>query len=308
MAVALEKLVRAQGLVDMVKQADIVDVIERALTHRVGRAKQVLGMLDACLGQRYGPSLLIQIVILGNEMGDDLVGDQILVRRCFGRTGNDQRCPRLVDQDGVNLVDNGEVMIALHHVLDPELQIVAKIIEAELIIRSIGHIAAIGGAALIVVHIAGDAANRHSKALVNAAHPGRIARCQIVVHRDDMDALPGYRVQEHGERCDKGLALACLHLGDLTLVQRDPAHKLDVVMTLPESALGRLADTRERFGKQVVKAAAGLQPFTKRRYRTSKIIIAELCNLLFQTIDRINLSGEFLRRAIGPRSEEVFRQ
>ena len=308
MAVTLEKLVRLQRLVHMVKQADILDVIERALAHRFGRSQQILGMLDTGLGQRYGPPLLVEIVILGNEMGDDLVGDQILVRRRFGRSGNDQGGPRLVDQDGVDLVDDGEMVLALHHVLNPELQVVTKIVETEFVVRSVSDVAAIGRSTLVIGHISGDAANRHSKALIDTAHPARVARGKIVVHRDDMDAFPGKRVQEDGKRRDEGLALTRLHFGNLSLVKRDPTHELDVVMPLPKRALGRLADTGEGLWEQLLEAAAGVEPFAKGRYRAAKIIIADPGDLVLEAIDRSNLSGEFLRRAIGPRPEEVFRQ
>ena len=200
-------------------------------------------MLDAGLGQRHGPPLLVEIVVLGNEMRDDLVGDQILVRRRFGRSGNDQGGPRLVDQDRIDLVDDCEMVFALHHVLDPELQIVAKIVETELVVCSIGDVAAIGRTTLVVGLIAGDAANSHSKTPIDAAHPGSIARGQIIVHRDDMDAFPGKRVQEDGQRRDQGLALTRLHFGYLSLMERDPAHELNVIMPLTKRALGRLADT-----------------------------------------------------------------
>ena len=123
-----------------------------------------------------------------------------------------------------------------------------------------------------------------------------------------MDAFPGKRVQEDGKRRDEGLALTRLHFGNLSLVKRDPTHELNVVMPLPKRALGRLADAGKGLWKQLLEAAAGVEPFAKGRYRIAKIIIADPGDLVLEAIDRSNLSGEFLRRAIGPRPEEVFRQ
>ena len=241
-------------------------------------------------------------------MRDDLVGDQILVRRRFGRAGYNQRRPRLVDQDRVNLVDNGEMVLTLHHVLDPELEVVAKIVETEFVVRAVGDITAIGRPAFVVSHIAGDAANGHAKAFIDAPHPGGIARRQIIIHRDDMDALAGERVQKHGQCRDKGFALAGFHFGNLSLVERDTAHQLDIVMALPKGALGRFAHTGEGFGKQIVETAAGLEPFAKGCYRAAEVIVADRGKLIFKLVDRGNLRGEFLGRTIGPRPEEVFRQ
>jgi hypothetical protein len=47
------------------------------------------------------------------------------------RAGNDQRRARLVDQDGVDFVDDGEGMPALHHLLELVLHVVAQIVEAD---------------------------------------------------------------------------------------------------------------------------------------------------------------------------------
>ena len=308
MAVALEQLVRPQRLVHMMQQPDILDVIERALAHRPGRAEQILGMFDAGLGQRDRAPLLVEIVILGNKVRDDLVGSAIMFRGGLGRTGDDQRRPRLVDQDRVNFVDDGEMVIALHHILDPEFQIVAKIIKPEFIVRAIGDIASIGGAAILIRQIAGDAAHRHAKPLIDASHPGGIARGQIVIHRDNMHALVRQRVQEHRQCRDKGLALTGFHFRNLALMERNAAHQLDIIMALAKGAFRRLADPCERFGKKVIKTAASLETGPQRAHRSGKVIIAQRGDLVFKGVDCRHLRGEFLGRAITARPKEIFRQ
>ena len=48
----------------------------------------------------------------------------------------------------VDLVDDGEDMAALHHVLEPVLHVVAQIVEAELVVGAVGDVAGVGCLAL----------------------------------------------------------------------------------------------------------------------------------------------------------------
>ena len=116
------------------------------------------------------------------------------------------------------------------------------------------------------------------------------------------------RVEEHSQCRDEGLAFAGLHFGNLTFMEGDTPHQLDVIVPLTKSAFRCLANTRERFGKQFVKTGAAVETFAQGRHRTAEIIVTDFGNLVFKAIDCGDLSGELLRRSIGPRPEEVFRQ
>ena len=104
------------------------------------------------------------------------------------RAGDDQRRARLVDQDRVHLVDDGEVVAALHHLARRVFHIVAEIVEAELVVGAVGDVAGILLAPLLVAEIVHDAADGKPQELVDGAHPGGVALGQIVVDGDDMDA------------------------------------------------------------------------------------------------------------------------
>ena len=199
-------------------------------------------------------------------------------------------------------------MATLDHVLDPEFQVVAKIVEAEFVIGAVGDITAIGGAAGLVIHIADDAADTHPEAFIDAPHPAGVARGQIVVHGDDMDTVALQRIQEHRQGGDKGLALAGLHFRNLSLMEGDAAHQLYIVMALAKGALGGLANPREGFGEQIIKRGAAIKPGAQIRHRAAELFIAERGNLILQGIDRRHLRGEFLDRAVVPRPEQAFRQ
>ena len=68
-----------------------------------------------------------------------------LVRLVPGhRTGNDQRRTGVIDQHGVNLIDDGVVVLALHEVLLADGHIVAQIVEAEFVVGTEGNVAVVG--------------------------------------------------------------------------------------------------------------------------------------------------------------------
>ena len=71
----------------------------------------------------------------------------VLVGRFLGRSGDDQRGPGLVDQDRIDLVDDGEVVLALDHVLQAEAHIVPEVVEAELVVGAVGDVGVVGLAA-----------------------------------------------------------------------------------------------------------------------------------------------------------------
>ena len=125
----------------------------------IAHAEQLLHLQHAFFGERHGAVLFIDCVIAGgvllagllaldhfaaNQLGDDAVDLVILVGGFFARPGDDQRRARFVDQDGIHFVDDGEVMLALDAVLQPEFHVVAQVIETEFVICAVSDIAGVG--------------------------------------------------------------------------------------------------------------------------------------------------------------------
>ena len=90
---------------------------------------------------------------------------------------------------------------------------------------------------------------------MDPAHPVGVAGGQVVVGRDDVDAVAAERIEVGRQRRDERLALAGLHLGDVAQVQGRAAHELHLVVELAQRAPGRLADDRERLGQQIVEGS-----------------------------------------------------
>ena len=208
--------------------------------------------------------------LIGTQIGGGLFLGGLIVRP------DDQRGPRLVDQDAVGLVDDrvmvgaldrrlglGVITTAQERLLErlargvatelQPLQLVAEEVEAELLAGAVGDVAGIRRPAIAVGLPRLDAADGHPKQAVNRRHPIGVALGQVVVDRDNVDAFALERVQVRRQGGDQGLPLAGLHLGDRAEVDGRAADELDVVMPLLDGPFGRLAHQGEGLDEQGVE-------------------------------------------------------
>ena len=123
---------------------------------------------------------------------------------------------------------------------------------------------------------------------MNAAHPLRVALGEIVVHRHHVHALAGERVEVCRQGRHEGLALTRAHLGDVAQMQGRPAHELNVVMTLSESALGSLANRREGLRQQVVEGLSRSQPLAVLVRQRTKLLVSETDEVLLDCVDGLD--------------------
>ena len=252
--VALEQDVRAQRLLHGMVQLHLRRVVQ------VLDAQQGLRLLDPLLGERHGARLLVDgVVLLLLQTRDDGVGARIDLGRLLGRPGDDERRPRLVDQDRVDLVHDAVVVAALDHRVERVLHVVAQIVEPELVVGSVGDVGGVGLLAGGVVHVVLDDADAQAQEPVDRAHPGGVAPCQVIVHGDDVDALPGQGIEIGGQGRDQRLSLAGLHLGDLPLVQDHAADELHVEVPHADGPPACLPAQREGLRQHVVQRDAALQ-------------------------------------------------
>ena len=79
--------------------------------------------------------------------------------RLVGRAADDQRRARLVDEDRVDLVDDGEVVAALDRSSAVHGHVVAQVVEAELVVGAVGDVGGVRLAALGRAHVGQDDAD-----------------------------------------------------------------------------------------------------------------------------------------------------
>ena len=161
--VALVELLGAQRLQRDVALLHLVEVVQALdapgaagpglalLGERDGLVLLVGDVVDALL-ERGAVELRPDLVLVGDPPPDERLGQLdravVDVGRLLDRPADDQRRARLVDEDRVDLVDDREVQLALDVLGERELHVVAQVVEAVLVVRPEGHVAAVGGLAL----------------------------------------------------------------------------------------------------------------------------------------------------------------
>ena len=308
--VQTEQRVRAESLIDVVEQRHVRRVVQPAAVGREAMLHEPLGLRHTALGQRHRLVLLVDDVVAGLferlavflldvalrdrallELRNDAIDFVVEVRRFFGRPRNDERRARLVDQDAVHLVHDGEVVPTLHVVREIELHVVAQVVEAELVVRAVRDVAPVRNLPLGIVQIVLDDADRHAEEPIDAAHPLGVAARQVVVDSDDVHALAFEGVEIGRKRGDQRLALAGLHLRDVSLVQHHSAHELDVEVPHVEHAAARFADDGKGFGQKIVDRrrvsviAGGGHPGAELDGLRPQLLVGERLHRGFERVD-----------------------
>ena len=180
------------------------------------------------LGEELGAKILLRIDH-GLHLRAILV-EELLLTLGHG-AGDDQRRTGIVDQHGVDLVDDGVVMLTLHEVLRADGHVVAQVIEAELVVRAEGDVREVSLAALVGIGLVlVDAVHRESMKHVERAHPFGVTLGEVIVDGNHVHPFTGEGVEKDGERGDKCLTLASGHLGNLALMEHDATKELHVVV------------------------------------------------------------------------------
>ena len=251
------------------------------------------------LGQGDSVLLLLDLeVLLGQQLPGDLIGPRVLRDIVMGWAGDDQRRPRLVDEDVVDLVDDRVVErpLSLLHVLREAVvaprsrpHVVAEIVKPELVVGAIRDVTVVGFLPLSRLHARLDRAHGQAEAQVERPHPLHVAAGKIVVHGDDVHALAVERVEIGGQGGDQRLALAGDHLGDRPGVEHHAADQLHVVVPHAEKATPPFAADGEGLHEEVVECLAGRQPPPEVRRLAAEFRVAHRLVRRLQGVDRLDL-------------------
>ena len=176
-----------------------------------------------------GVPLLVQL----DDLASHHIGGAVFRRIVVCRPGNDQRRAGFIDQNAVDLVNNGVIQRALHLQVGPLLHIVAEIIKAELGVRAVRDVRAIGVPPRIAtwIHVGLNPADINAEVAERRRHPVRVAADEIIVDRHHVAVHPLQHTQKARERSDKRLAFTGGHLGDPAFVQDQAADQLHIEAT-----------------------------------------------------------------------------
>ncbi len=135
---------------------------------------------------------------------------------------------RLVDQRRVRLVEHRDRERTQDLLLRVQRQLIAQVVEADLVGGAVGDVAGIGRAPLRARHVLLDHADRQAEAVVDAAHPAGIAARQVVVRGQHVNTLTLTREPRDRRHRRDRLSLAGLHLDDLPVGKRHRRVELNV--------------------------------------------------------------------------------
>ena len=150
-------------------------------------------------------------------------------------------------------------MAPLHQLVGVDAHIVTQIVEAHLVVGTVGDVGVVGLLPLLGGQAVDDQADFQAQEAVDLAHPLGVTLGQVVVDGDDVDAAARQSVQIGGEGGHQRLALTGLHLGDAALVEYDAAHQLDPVGTQAQHAVRGLPDGGEGLRQDIVQRLAVLE-------------------------------------------------
>ncbi|OPZ84634.1 MAG: hypothetical protein BWY76_01761 [bacterium ADurb.Bin429] len=211
----------------------------------IANAQRTFEAGHAVFRQTGGFVLAVRAVVhLGAQLANRPVDVADHLGRFIAGAGNNQRGARLIDQDGVHLVDDGEGQLALRQVTGIDGHVVAQIIEAQFGVCCIEDIGLIrrmtrdrsqrrGGRRIIQERRQGaiaapglrDAGGQAEKG-EDRPHLRALIPHKVIVDRHQVRAMPGQRMQIERGRGDQGFAFAGFHLGNHPLVQDDAADQL----------------------------------------------------------------------------------
>ncbi len=308
----LERRLHVAGQPEILGRVDVLD------------AEKLLDLGDALFREQHRAGLEVDGVVHvflqpRRDAGEGVVDVSAFLRR----PADDEGRSRLVDEDVVDLVDDGVVQLPLDAAVQRSRHVVAQVVEAELVIRAVGHV---GGVCLPsrarhqVLHVQRVAdlllAHQERSVVLEDAHgeaeprqrppvPLGVALGEIVVDGDQMGAAPLERVQVQRDGRDQRLALAGLQFGDLARLKDRRAHELHVVRALAHRAADGLTRDGERLGQDVIERLAVLQAPAKFVCLRPQRLVRERLNFGFEVIDRGDDGLELLELLLVAVAEET---
>ncbi len=220
--------------------------------------------------------------------------------------GDDQRRPCLVDQDRVDLVHDRVAVTALDDPFERDGHVVAQVVEAELGVRAVGDLGVVGLFSLGERHHVLDEGGAHAELLVDRPHPACVALREIVVDRDQVNAVARERVQVEGLRRHERLTFTGLHLCDVALVEDDAAHHLDVEWPLTERPLRGLANGRIGVEEQLLERLAVVVTLLELCRLGGELLVGELFEVRLERCDVLGLGLQALEPPAFAESEYFF--
>ena len=248
----------------------------------------LLDLLDTRLRGHHDSLAFVDIEVdITLERSNDRCKSVVRLGRVSDTAGDDQRCARFVDENRVDFVDDRKVVSALDLVCLRRGHVVAEVVEAELVVRSVGDVGEVIDTLFSTRWSMPwrNQSDRQSEVTMDSTHPLGMELGEVVVDRDDVHSLARKGIQVGRERGDEGLSFTRLHFGHPTGMESSTAHQLNVEVTLTNHTACGLPHHREGLDHQVVNVLSALDPRAEFGGLGAQGIVAEGLHLRFEGVD-----------------------
>ncbi len=293
-------MVGFEGLIEMVGQNRVLHRVE------VVDTEEFLGFFDPLFGHQDDTVLLVdREILVPDHLKGHFVGSDIVVEFAFGGSGDDERRTRLVDQDRVHFVDDGVVVLPLHHLVEGVFHVVTQVVETELVVGTVGDVGVVlrlaGG---VVGDVRRYRSDRVAEEIVDFPHVVGVAFGQIVVDRDDVDTLAQHRVEDDRKGGDEGFTLPRLHFGDLVVVEDHAPDELDVEVAHAHGPLGRFTGDGEGVEEHVVEGLLSAENTLFEGVEgLFELLVVHLFVFRLEGVDLFDFFGIFFQFSVVGRSD-----
>ena len=308
---------------DAVGLDGLIDVVGDGAVLRVGEVLQIeklLGLGDTTGGEGGRLGLLIHHIVGVDILGFLLFGvylrhhvflhpghqrlrHVIQLRGLVAHAGDDEGRPGLIDEDGVHLVHDGEVMAPLHLLVLIDGHVVPQVVKAHLVVGAVGDVGVVGGLPLLLAEVVDDQAHRQAQKAVDLAHPFAVSLGQIVVDGDDVNATARQCIEVGGQRGHQRLTFTGLHLSDTALMQHDAADELHPIGTQTQHTVRCLPHGGKGLRQQVIQRLTVGQTLLELRGLGLKLGIGEGLVLVGQRLDLVSDGVDAFQLPLTVRSE-----
>ena len=121
----------------------------------------------------------------------EIIGTAKAIDVFFTLAGDNERSPRLIDQNRIDLIDNREIMPSLYDIFPALCHVVTKVIKAQFVIGAISDAALIGFLLFFSAHAGQGKPGCQTEKGIDLPHLLHITPCQVIIDRDDVYALAG---------------------------------------------------------------------------------------------------------------------
>ena len=225
------------------------------------------------------------VVFIFFQMRHQLGHDIVIICRFLTGAGNNQRCTSFIDKNRVYFIDQAVMKGALHHLVQGGNHVIAKVVKAEFIIRSVGNIGIISNLSLLEIQVMDNEAYGKAEEFIDLSHPFAVALCQVIIDRNDVNAFPFQGIQVNRSGSYQGFTFTGTHFSNITAVENNTANQLHIEMAHAQYATGRFADNCKGFRKDIVQCFALGQTSLEFVGLISQGRITQLLQSIFQGIN-----------------------